>query len=587
MKRPESASNVCKQAPWTYETDVGAVLPTIPTVSDAHRIAIQHSETSSPLISLPADCWKLLETYATYTQCWLPMCEQLDALKLSYSYPEQGLALSHDMPDSGDHAEMWSILAVGCVQESSVGIRNPEDHSAVTPGTLYSIARLLIPNEVGRFDLGHVKALLNLAVFNISRSMLRPAWLLVGAASRILLTLEEDIESANPRRKNVFASCFLLDSLLALHLQQRPYLDRGDLAWTGKISEEGMEEWKPWSGDAEGTTRQVRQPTLALSSFNGLLEIVDILVSAARPTTARNFLHEMIGRLEMWKSSLPSKLDYIRSDSSPPPMTPPALLLKLTYLATAFALVPSQAWLQRVLELLDTIKTQFRFAKLPPIVTCLLHSIRRCSSALSLDQGAQHRMQKLFADFDQVHSISSSQIHSNSIPFSGTSPAVAQMRSLEMNHLSPQSFTSRVGESASEHTQPLTNATLLEDLLPGMHPRYQRTNLQSLDSQPFGIEGTASMLDAASLDPQDPYNAFVSGDLDSFFDDLASLHGANKLQNNPQFMQNLGYSSEISMADLLTTDPGRFMPLPTSSNVGPEHPGESPQFPLNAFYDAG
>ena len=547
----------------------------------------QQSVTSSGLTSLPADCWKLLEIYATYTQCWLPMCEQLDALKLSYSYPEQGLALSRDMPGSGDHAEMWSILAVGCVQDSYIATCSSEDHSTMTPEMLYNITRSLIPNEIGRFDLSHVKALLNLAVFNISRTMMKSAWLLVGLASRVFLTLDEDLESANSRRKNVLASCFLLDSLLALHLQQRPYLDRADLAWTGKISEDGMEEWKPWSGDTQGTTRQVRQPILALSSFNSLLEIVDILVSAARPTTARNFLHEMIGRLEMWKSSLPPKLDYIRSNSSSPPMTPPALLLKLAYLATAFALVPSLAWLQRVLELLDTIKTQFRFASLPPRIACLLHSIKRRSSALNLDQETQNRMQKLFADLDRVHSINLSHNHSGPIQLSGTSPAVAQKRSSEMNHISPQSFTSRIGETISEHPQTTSSSTLLEDLLPGINPGYQRNTLQLLDSQPMDIGSAASMLDPAALDPQDPYNAFVSDDLDSFFDDLASLHGANKLQNNPQFMQNLGYSSEISMADLLSTDPGRFMPLGASSNIGPENAGESPQLPLNAFYDAG
>ncbi|KAI4938177.1 hypothetical protein J4E85_000616 [Alternaria conjuncta] len=87
------------------------------------------------------------------------------------------------------------------------------------------------------------------------------------------------------------------------------------------------------------------------------------------------------------------------------------------------------------------------------------------------------------------------------------------------------------------------------------------------------------------FDPHDPYNALVSGDLGSFLDDFASKHGAKKLQNQPQFMENLGFSSEVSMADLLAADTGRFMP--TASNLGVDNSEESPQFPLNTFYDAG
>jgi len=56
------------------------------------------------------------------------------------------------------------------------------------------------------------------------------------------------------------------------------------------------------------------------------------------------------------------------------------------------------------------------------------------------------------------------------------------------------------------------------------------------------------------------------------------------LQNQPQFMENLGFSSEVSMADLLAADPGRF--LPTASHFGPDNNEESPQFPLNTFYEA-
>ncbi|KAH7350353.1 quinic acid utilization activator [Pyrenochaeta sp. MPI-SDFR-AT-0127] len=580
------------ETPWAGDSSLIPHNLEVPSLPDRRRPIPQQSVLSPQLTPLPADCWKLLETYSSYTQSWLPICEKLDILKLSYSYPEEGLALSHDMPDSGHHAEMWSIFAVGCTHDSSYVTGNPEAHRILNPRKLYEISRLLIPSELGKFDLNHVKALLNLAVFNIKRSLLDSAWLLVGAASRIFLTINTMSEVASPRRKIVFASCFLLDSLLALHLKRRPYLDKSDLAWVGKIEEDGMEEWQPWGGELNREmVSQSRLPTLALSSFNNLLEIVDILVSTTQQPTARNFLHEMIGRLEMWKSSLPPKLDYIRSDSASTPLTPPAVLLQLTYLATAFALVPSQAWLQRILELLEVLRTQLGFAKLPSIVICLLQSIKRCSASLNIDQVTRARMQKLFASFDQACSIVSEEnlAYPQSTPNAivGTSPGVTYVRNREVAPISPQSFTSHIGKPISERYQPpLGASSLLDDLLPDMNPNRQEHPLQSLTSHSFGLPANGPAIEAPTFDSHDPYSAFVSGDLESFFDELASLHGAKKLQNQPQFMQNLGFSSEASMADLLAADPGRFMPLP-SSNLGQENNGESPHFSLNNFYDTG
>lgn len=82
----------------------------------------------------------------------------------------------------------------------------------------------------------------------------------------------------------------------------------------------------------------------------------------------------------------------------------------------------------------------------------------------------------------------------------------------------------------------------------------------------------------------DAYDPSISGDLESFFDELASLHGAKKLQNQPQFMQNLGFAPEVSMADLLNTQSGHFMPM-NPSTFGTENQEEPLQFPLSDFYN--
>ncbi|KAF1920843.1 hypothetical protein BDU57DRAFT_509312 [Ampelomyces quisqualis] len=47
----------------------------------------------------------------------------------------------------------------------------------------------------------------------------------------------------------------------------------------------------------------------------------------------------------------------------------------------------------------------------------------------------------------------------------------------------------------------------------------------------------------------------IPNDLASFFDELASLDTANDLDNQLQFMQNLGFSADANMADLFSEYP--------------------------------
>jgi hypothetical protein len=187
---------------------------------------------------LPSDCFRLLEAYHSYVQSWLPICEKLDILKLSYSYPSHGLLLSPDMPESGSHAEMWSMLAVGsCLLDGGNSRGSPD------PTTLYTTAQTLIPQERGQFSLSHVKALLNLALFNIRDSHDDAAWLLVGAASRLLPSVKAGPGENATRLAHVMASCYVLDHFLALSLHRRPYLNATDVETAGKIEEDGLEEW--------------------------------------------------------------------------------------------------------------------------------------------------------------------------------------------------------------------------------------------------------------------------------------------------------------------------------------------------------
>lgn len=206
-------------------------------------VSSQHFEHTALMVSLPPDSWRLFETYFTFTQCWLPICEKHDMLRLSYSYPAQGLSITTNQEGSGAHAELWSILAVASLNQSSTETASELSQSSQTPDQLYKTARSLVPIEQGEFDLGHVRALLNMAIFNMIQALPEVAWLLVGCACRILDVMSHSKFMGSPRRKHIFSGCFLLDSMLALQLERHPYFRRTDFEYLGMIDEDGLEEW--------------------------------------------------------------------------------------------------------------------------------------------------------------------------------------------------------------------------------------------------------------------------------------------------------------------------------------------------------
>lgn len=519
---------------------------------------------NSPLISLPPDSWKLFEAYFTYIQCWLPICERSDILKLSYSYPASGMRLTFDSKDSGSHAELWSILAVASIYDSiDISPTSHPSQSTMTPKQLYDTARFLIPQELGAFDLGHVKALLNLAIFSVAQSLTEAAWFLVGCASRVLESVDQSSLIPSTRRMHVFGGCLVLDSMLALQLGRRPYFRKTDIEQLGRIEEDGLEEWQPWSGGI--STAQSRTPLLAFSSFRHLLDILDILVTSELCSSSGLPIQDTLQRLNDWKAALPPKLDYLQSDTAPTPLTPPAILLQLTYHCTALSLMPTQLWLQKILELLEPSSSRLGLSSLPPVVHCLMGIVKRHSTLFLSDQALRTRMLKLQTDIDRtwrktIPDIRSPPLHSRQ------SIAAMQMPTPDSMHpsLSGGQVMGQVAGANSTRGAQTQGSGSIPDVLDA------NTNQQ--------IE---SFLNASRPPQPDPRYPDIPGDLESFFDDLASLDTTNKMENQPQFMQNLGFAPDANMADLFS----EFIPMQSSAFIGQESADLAHLDHYN-FYDA-
>ncbi|PSN66785.1 hypothetical protein BS50DRAFT_373469 [Corynespora cassiicola Philippines] len=566
--------------------------------SRAIRTSQDFSETSRPLDPLtrapfqqeptpprclPPNSWRLFDIYFAYTQSWLPICEKNDVLKLSYSYPESGLVLSASTPDSGSHAELWSIFALASVQESTLEA-NP-DRLSTDPEQMYDVARALIPSELGSFTIGHVRALLNLAAVNLGQSAPEASWLLIGLASRIFSAIEQSHQPADPRRKHVLSACFVLDSLVSMQLGRRPHFQRSDIARAGKIEPDGLEEWQPWHWCfGAQLSHQARTPALALSIFNTLVEIVDFLGQSVLPGSTFHS-QDMQNSMEVWRTSLPQQFDFIRNERSTTPPTPQAYLLQLVHCCAAMTVSASRLWAQRTLKVFEQLHSQMGIASMPPVLHSIFDIMRKSKAFSALDQRFQMRFHSIQADFHRAWMFSS-----NKSPMDAPGPSsvhsrpslgAAQMPTPESMQIPLNSPFMAINNQSVNNGRPRTGSTLLEDLLPDMNAS-TANNQNPMNIQNFNFTPFDGGLNPPSLDHS---NSAASRDIESFFDELASLDGAEKSANRPQFMQNLGFAPDANMADFLAAEFSQLIPMNSSTFI-PQNSSDA-QIDHSSLYDAG
>jgi hypothetical protein len=260
-----------------------------PTVSsNGPAIAVDAPE-------LPSETWHLLDVYFSYTHSWLPIIEKHDILRTSYQYSQSRNNVSVSGQGSGDHAVLWAAIAYAKFQHRAINnIPHAQGHVAEmvwTAERMYVQARKLIPTEEGVFELGHIQALLILALANLGNGYSSRAWLLVGQAVRIAIDLgldkpKDDIFAplrSKSRNKHVFLGCFAIDTIIAARLEHRPHLRTDDLDQVGSVEEDGLEEWDPWTdclSVRRSITGNTRGPASLLSTFNKLIQVLTILNEA-------------------------------------------------------------------------------------------------------------------------------------------------------------------------------------------------------------------------------------------------------------------------------------------------------------------
>lgn len=279
------------------------------------------------------------------------------------------------------------------------------------------------------------------------------------------------------------------------------------------------------------------------------------------------------------------------SGPRPASLTPPAILLQLLLYTTELAVFPSHSSLQRVFDLMETGQRQLGRDHLPPAVVCLLESVSRSSASLPLEQPKRAQVLKLLSDFHSVQSptdrenpsrqnaTANSSRTNNNVPDTGvvfaSSLGLHSTPLMGTSQTSLQSYVLPASQPVVRHNP----ITLLEELLPDMRHYQPGPLLQPFDQQSLGTDYTSPTLDA--------YDPSISGELDGFFEEIATRHGVVKLQNQPYFMDNLGYGKETRIDDLLATQAGPYVPMQSTANFSTRQEPEPLQFALSDFYNAG
>ncbi|OQD88394.1 hypothetical protein PENANT_c004G05820 [Penicillium antarcticum] len=392
----------------------------------AQEIASQYvsAEVSAAPVRLMSQTSQLLKNYFTLTHSWFPVVSKSSILRTSFTLDHIPGTVETKSPASGDHAALWATLSYSITQ---YGVETGIEHTrAMSLAEKYSTeAQNLIPFELERCELGHIQALLLLALVDMNMQAWEPAWLLIGQAIRMAFTIglgsSSDIRRYDKpeQGKATLFGCYVLDSLLSYRLLKCPRMSPIDLAQVGLLEEDGQEDWT--SGVKSPSPRE---PLLAIGCFNHLVQLANILNRLAPKllmghngeTVARQLLMD----LEQWDANLPigcrlmgPENMYLERNSS---TLPHQTYLSLAYIATLLwsysRLIPGEKglhpWLQpatqgakrllcRGLSMITQHLENFPKSGIPPIFEFSLHTI--AEKAFSLCDTANPSDTSLFVEW--------------------------------------------------------------------------------------------------------------------------------------------------------------------------------------------
>lgn len=227
--------------------------------------------SSSWRLKLPENTWTLLEYYFAFTHAWLPITERETILKLVYKYPSEGVPRDVVSDVNSRYHELWTILSLSALQLMYGGQSQlREIHENLREVTSTSIS---LDTEYA--DSSHLRTILLHVLIEFTSQNWGKAWLLVGRAIRLSLTLDADIASDGHNAadtKTIKLAAFVLEVAIAQCLGTRVvHLRPEHIDQLGLMNEDGSDEWEAWHDPF--TTTLSKSPAMSLSTFNRLVRL--------------------------------------------------------------------------------------------------------------------------------------------------------------------------------------------------------------------------------------------------------------------------------------------------------------------------
>ncbi|KAF2969699.1 hypothetical protein GQX73_g3934 [Xylaria multiplex] len=536
-------------------------------------------------ISLPSNHWRLLDIYFSYTHIWFPILEKHELLKTGYSYPDEGMHITRDAPGSAGHAELWAALALASYQETAS--RASESAREVLPNVtyikprdIYHIARNLIPVEDGFFEARHINALLLLSLVNMACDDLKAAWMLIGVATRVALSLRLHENSASTRNRqssHTYMGCFILDTLLSARLGLLPHL-RSEVAHINLPRlDNDLDEWQPWMpcsdfGPSKRDVRPSRMPSHSISSF-GILHRIHLILSRRLWDDPENilqsgeaFLHTLQNAVnqsgaEASISSCVLTGEYIIGQ------LPSTHLLRLAFLYAA-SMCQGLPYLHRaVLSCAESYMNNFGVCGLSPLLPVFMKLVDQQSQRDSLTREERDRWKQMEKAMGSVWT------RTNRSFDSGT--GIEDIRPMHYLQQTNSAFTS-VPHAQSQTTALFHPNTNINHGSTGMgilftpDPNVKMTELANhhqpaAEAETLHLNGQSTAvgefedMDTLTISPSmhtpgAGRSSFNSGalDYDTILDDIASIERTSMPESETQFMANLGLRPGTNLADVFS-----------------------------------
>ena len=297
-------------------------------------------------VILPPAISEILGQYFKFTHCWLPMLDKPRVLRSCYQFSRADTMIDHSNAD-------LAVIAAALAYASQYG--GSAQNLQLGGLSLAELSRKCIPPAEGTFELGHVQALLILALHDIGTGHWEAGWRSVGLAVRAVQAMQDTPSLIKKDHTATRQVCLILETVFAIRLGRTPQLSSDDIISCGLLPEDGHEEWEPWTG-FDLVTSYTGEPSFTVSCFNRLTKIFAVLNDCVRGQAGQNHLmpqkiiREKLQDLAALSDEYPVSLD--NSTHRPPHQ----MWLKATHLlSSAYITAMGAGQTSSVMQSLETV----------------------------------------------------------------------------------------------------------------------------------------------------------------------------------------------------------------------------------------